>query len=373
MKSQSILITAVAVVFCAATKAQLTVPASVEPSKRSSAPLLTHNTLLFHGVQRGPSRVQVVIDASVPGGALVRGLAFRADNPGTSPVPGVTADLTVTAGYSGRGPADMSASMARNRSSAMTVVRSGPIQLPRLEAGVMGMRVHVPFAQAFAFDPAQGNLLLEIESDVPEPGGYAQVATAVFELADQNRIGAPGPVSPGVQSRGITSQIRLDPATGMVQHVHALESLDGSVVVLFGFDGQHAGGMALPLELSAFGAPGQTLLVNPVAMVTGVPVTMQSACVLPVIRSPGASFPTPLTPSFQGTPYISQIVLMEQGANAAGIVLTDATVTTMVAGNPAESQAVWSHPSTDLGRFLAPMATEASSFSAPILELDVQQ
>ena len=124
---------------------------------------------LFPLFSSQPIRYQQVFDASQfsrlsPGGGLINRIAFRGHGPGvpfTATVPQLQVNLSTTS----KMPDGLSSTFADNVGSDDTQVFSGPLQTAVTFAGdATNFEVVVNFTTPFFYDPAEGNLLLDIRN-----------------------------------------------------------------------------------------------------------------------------------------------------------------------------------------------------------------
>jgi hypothetical protein len=102
------------------------------------------------------------------------------------------------------------------------------------------------------------------------------------------------------------------PQVGSVLHVDLTPPPPGPAVLLVGFSNTRTAVVPLPADLSPLGMPGCWLRVSPDLLV-------------PVSGSPArATVPIPDDPTFAGTVFHAQALLLDAGVNPVGAVLSDA-------------------------------------------------
>lgn len=135
------------------------------------------NSSLFSGTRRIQ---QIYGPANFPAGQVtISELRFR---PGT-PIAAVSANLTdlrVFLSTSSRQPDALSSTFAENSGPDVTEVFAGPLNLVASGTGTPGgatdFEFAIPLIQPFFFDPAKGNLLVELHNGTPT-GGLTEDAT----------------------------------------------------------------------------------------------------------------------------------------------------------------------------------------------------
>jgi phosphatidylinositol-3-phosphatase len=124
---------------------------------------------LFPLFSSQPIRYQQVFDAAQfsrlnPGGGLINRIAFRGHGPGT-PFTGTVAQLQVNLSTTSKTPDGLSSTFAENVGADDTQVFSGPFQTAVTFTGdPTNFEVVINFTTPFYYDPAKGNLLLEVRN-----------------------------------------------------------------------------------------------------------------------------------------------------------------------------------------------------------------
>ena len=124
---------------------------------------------LFPLFSSQPIRYQQVFDASqfsrlTPGGGLINRIAFRGHGPGI-PFTGTVAQLQVNLSTTSKAPDGLSSIFAENVGPNDTQVFSGPFQTAVTFTGdPTNFEVVLNFTTPFYYDPAKGNLLLDVRN-----------------------------------------------------------------------------------------------------------------------------------------------------------------------------------------------------------------
>jgi phosphatidylinositol-3-phosphatase len=141
--------------------------ALVVPNKWSTAQADTGN--MFPIFSDKPVRYQQVFDASQfsrlkPGGGAINGIAFRGHGPGI-PFVGTVAQLQVNLSTTGKSADGLSSTFANNVGPDDTQVFSGSLEANVTYAGgPTSFEVVINFSTPFQYDPAKGNLLVDIRN-----------------------------------------------------------------------------------------------------------------------------------------------------------------------------------------------------------------
>jgi hypothetical protein len=124
---------------------------------------------LFPLFSSKPIRYQQVFDAAQfsrlnPGGGLIDRIAFRGHGPGV-PFTGTVAQLQVNLSTTSKTPDGLSSTFANNVGADDTQVFSGPFQSAVTFTGdPTNFEVVINFTTPFYYDPAKGNLLLDVHN-----------------------------------------------------------------------------------------------------------------------------------------------------------------------------------------------------------------
>lgn len=315
------------------------------------------------------THLQFVVDAAAIGGQgprLVRQLGVLF---GPNSMAGAnTTAVELILGHTAVNPATMTPSFARNLGSGGHVVFAGTLTVPNPASPEFGM---IALAQPFTFDPAQGNLLI----DLSIPHGFSRsVALLSQPLAG---VVESGPMSDrwypgnGVVANDLRTELSLDPATGMVSLAHHVDAIPGQLVLLLtGLSAAQHGGVTLPWSMAPIGAPGQWLLVAPqtVTAAGGVYVTQ---CGFPMLRD-GVRWNLPLDARFGHGVYHTQAVVLggQRSVNTADLSTSDLETVTLGSMTAAPSQTLIGMGTEDVGRFDITLPfRRASSFQSPVVRI----
>jgi len=124
---------------------------------------------LFPLFSSQPIRYQQVFDATQfsrlnPGGGMINRIAFRGHSPGT-PFTGTVAQLQVNLSTTSKAPDGLSSTFSDNVGTDDTQVFSGPFQAAVTFTGdPTNFEVVLNFTTPFYYDPAKGNLLLDVRN-----------------------------------------------------------------------------------------------------------------------------------------------------------------------------------------------------------------
>ncbi|HEX5053830.1 MAG TPA: hypothetical protein VFZ65_18775 [Planctomycetota bacterium] len=264
-----------------------------------------------------PTRVQYAYDASLfAGPATITGLAFRIDGLATAASKVVDCELrlsTMATTLLG-----LNADYAQNRGPDETVVL--PRQLLTLPAQTTlaspnAFLPSIALATPFAYDPANGGLLLEVVVYGQPPGAYSLDVTYVCDSPEV----AVGPLS-CLQSTGVP--LRVESATtqviwGRPWVSRVLDAPPGSLVVLSlgSIEAGSWGGFVLPFDLAPLGGPGCFLSIDLAGLWYSVAANDGSA-VFP--------FVVPNSPMVVGEWIRFQAAAFDATANALGLVTSQA-------------------------------------------------
>ena len=256
-----------------------------------------------------PMRMQAAYAASSIGGIrTIGGVAFRLDGGAAAASKSVDVEVqlsTVAAGFLALQPA-----FAANRGANQTVVlarrivalASSPASVPA------AFEVVLPFDAPFAFDPAAGDLLIEVVVHGQPPGTLALDATWVCDSPSQP-FGAPGC---GPSLSVATSQVLW----GQPLFVQ-LGGAPASAATALVFGTRETGtfaGLPLPVDLGPFGAPGCAISTD-LALVWSASADPTGAATW--------SFGLPASPWLQGEWLRFQGLAVDPGANPLGVVTTE--------------------------------------------------
>lgn len=264
-----------------------------------------------------PTRVQYVYDASLfPGPATITGVRFRLDGGATAAAKTVDCEFLMSTLPSSL--VGLAVDFAGNRGADETVVL--PRQLLTLPAQAVAatpnpLLAEIPFATPFAFDPAQGGLVLEIVVHGQPPGVYSLDVTWVCDSPEV----PVGPLS-CLGSNGLP--LRAENATtqviwGRPWIARVLDAVPGNLVLL-ALGSVETGvwaGLTLPQDLAPVGAPGCFVSIDASALWFAVATPAGSA------QFP---FTIPNQPQLLGEWIRFQGASFDPAANPLGLVTSQA-------------------------------------------------
>jgi hypothetical protein len=264
-----------------------------------------------------PTRVQYVYDAMLfAAPATITAIAFRLDGLTAAAAKAVDCELRLSTLPSSL--VGVSADFAANRGADETVVL--PRQIVTLPAGTAvgapnAFLPPIPLATPFAYNPAQGGLVLEIVVHGQPPGAYTLDATYVCSSPDL-------PVGPTscVGSNGLPLRVASSSPQvmwGQPWTPLATQAQPGALVVLAlgTMENGNWAGLPLPFDLQPVGAPGCWLSIDVAGSWAGVAAS-NGACAFP--------FTLPNTPAAIGAWLRFQAAAFDAGANALGLVTSQA-------------------------------------------------
>ncbi len=263
------------------------------------------------------TRVQTAYDGMLfPGPRTITGLAFRLD--GWATTQGKQVDCEIRLSTMPLPLTGMSPLFAQNRGADETIVL--PRQVLALPGQAAGLSPNaflpaIPFPTAFAYDPRNGPLLVEIVVFAQTPVAYPLDATWVC-TSPELPIGPPG-------CQGSSSlPLRVESATtqviwGRPWVARVLDAPAGSLVT-FALGSRETGtwnGWTLPQDLGPLGAPNCFVSIDILGSFFGV-----------AMPDGTASFPftIPNQPSAVGVWLRFQAGALDPGANALGVTTSQA-------------------------------------------------
>jgi hypothetical protein len=207
-------------------------------------------------------------------GAVLTGFSYRVMAVRPSIPVQTYRQLTLTIGHTAMTPQTMSMTWAANRSGLQTVVINGTYVLPPMPwTGVIGPWgiVNFPLAAPFVYQRSMGNLLLDFDiADVPTSSSYTIPLDADTPGGASSRtLGVGGRLSNSFQVEAqIYNVTRMHPG-GQIEIGALPWGIAG--LALFGSSITQWGSLRLPLDLTPFGAPGNSLYVSPDLMLLLLP------------------------------------------------------------------------------------------------------
>lgn len=276
--------------------------------------------------ESGYQREATLYDRSVLGfgPATILELAWRRAS-GVDPIAGHTASVVARLAHSSQEPETMTYRFSRLLGSAPRVVFSGNLSLPAAAPGPgpHAFAAVLPLAAPFTFDPALGNLVVDLEVQNPLPAGWPRDARDVVTgtAGSFRQIAAPCTNSMGFPMTQRPTALD-NCAPGRLMQIWAAGTLPTSASVV------HWIGIALaqPFELTSIGAPGCTFAVEPFAV-------MPPVAVFPATTSFGyawAEHRIPALPGLAGARLATQWAEFDAPpGNTLGVVFSDAIEVTL--------------------------------------------
>jgi hypothetical protein len=200
-----------------------------------------------------PMRYQQVFDAGqfsrlTPGGGLINRIAFRGHGPGT-PFTGTVPQLQVNLSTTSKSPDNLSSTFAENVGPDDTQVFSGPLQTAVTFTGnPTNFEVVINFTTPFNYDPAKGNLLLDVRNaqggvEVPpldqELDGANATGDSVSRVYNYGNVAA--------TAAGQTGGVDEKDTYGLITHFNAINAVSRKV---------HGSAGTFDIGLPLAGTPG---------------------------------------------------------------------------------------------------------------------
>jgi hypothetical protein len=200
-----------------------------------------------------PMRYQQVFDAGqfsrlTPGGGLINRIAFRGHGPGT-PFTGTVPQLQVNLSTTSKSPDNLSSTFAENVGPDDTQVFSGPLQTAVTFTGnPTNFEVVINFTTPFNYDPAKGNLLLDVRNaqggvEVPpldqELDGTNATGDSVSRVYNYGNVAA--------TAAGQTGGVDEKDTYGLITHFNAINAVSRKV---------HGSAGTFDIGLPLAGTPG---------------------------------------------------------------------------------------------------------------------
>jgi len=190
---------------------------------------------LFPLFSSKPMRYQQVFDAPQfsrlnPGGGLINRIAFRGHGPGV-PFTATVPQLQVNVSTTSKTPDGLSSTFAENVGSDDTQVFSGPFQTAVTFTGdPTNFEVVINFTTSFYYDPAKGNLLLDVRNtqggtEIPpndqELDGTSASSDSVSRVYNYGDVTA--------TATGQTGAVDEKDSYGLITHFNAINAVSRKV------------------------------------------------------------------------------------------------------------------------------------------------
>lgn len=254
------------------------------------------------------------------GAAVIEELAWRHASTAGQPSPGHTAQVVVRIAQTAHEPESMGYRFSAVLGASPVEVFRGPVVLPPVTANgtLRPFDVVLPLSTPFAFDPALGNLAIDVEVVSPFQAGWPRDARDVrTRTAGAFRTIA----QPCVNSAGFPMTQRVTATDNCVPGGIVQTFVAGTIYTAPSVVTWVGSASPAPFDLTPIGAPGCTFAVEPWAVLPAVPV-------FPATTSFGyawAEHPIPNLPQLSGAVFASQwFELDAPPGNTLGVVLSDA-------------------------------------------------
>jgi hypothetical protein len=180
------------------------------------------NTFPFDST--GPQRYQQVYSASQFGaGGLITQLAFRPDGPLGHTFSVMISNIQIDLSTTAAAPDALSSTFASNVGADDRVVFSGPLSLSSAFTGPAGgpkaFDILVNLMTPFPYNPASGNLLLDVRNTSGEPTGMAGLFDSQFTPGDpvSRAFGSIASTTAStLDSEGLVTQFTIVPEPGTI-------------------------------------------------------------------------------------------------------------------------------------------------------------
>ncbi len=244
-----------------------------------------------------PHRMQAIYDSSKLSNTIVAtGLAFRVEDRFITPVRNYWVELQIEAGMTKYSPISMSRTFAYNRTGTMTtILKKQKVRLPDITVAnkdPLKWDIRIPLDRPLIYKKATSqHLLMDFRNSATSFGtkyayyyvdydyNYASPGvTRSYSLLTTSTTGYvtrgygpilgftkpnPGGAIPQIESSSV-------PVIGGSYQLQLRQAKAGSAALLFlGFSNKNWGAIPLPLDLSAAGAAGCSLLTEPSLILTG--------------------------------------------------------------------------------------------------------
>jgi hypothetical protein len=310
-----------------ATTKVIPVSATTTEGSSSSAFPFAYTTGRTQQIWRGTALTQAV--------GLLTGVSYRRDGSGAAFPKVDYTSLNVSIGQTTVTPQAMSTTFSNNRTSPLTaILRSAKYSLPAIPAPTTppaSFNIHLNWTTSFVFDARKGNVILEWNM----PGSPAK--NSYFVDAESFKPGnATGTVVPfgtfgkfSAQENATFSAVATTLKPGGTLDVNGNSfSKSYTARLIFGLSNKTYNSIPLPYDLTAIGAPGNSLYTS-MDLLLPFPMSAQGS-------QWNARFtaPIPNDKMLSGLTFYAQSYYGDANANAAGLVASNALALTTPAANP---------------------------------------
>ena len=308
------------------------------------------------------TRVQHLIDGDsfTRNGGVITAFAYRRD--GVDPTSYAARSIpswTITFGHSSLDPATMSTSFATNRSGTQTTVFSGAYNLPQQSKpnGLAPWVISFKLNRPFVYIKSKGNLLIEMVApgNAQRKNMYKLDAHAAGRSATSKTFGIGGPFASQDQYQ-LSAGSEKPFLGGIVALVVTGLKKAYPAVAAIGFSNTQFGTLKLPLDLSPFQAPKNSLYIS---LDLVIPLTLTAAT---TGFAGQVLLPIPANPAMSGLKVFGQALFFDATSNALGIVFSNAVqydigeiVSSNMLGAPSSTATTGQFLSNLNGRIMSPV------------------
>jgi hypothetical protein len=322
-------------------------------------------------------RVQLVIAGSAVANtaASLTGFAFRPTGADTAGHPQRTLqNVVISAGHAPAGvtPTTMSTTFTANHGTGFTTMFRGQLVLPA-QPGFQSpapFNIGFVFQQPFPYQRQSGDLVLEVEMPGPYTQNlfYASIDAEMYRARQgaMSHYGSAGTLAaggrPGIETFVDGSSV----VPGGVLRTTVRAGGPYQVLVWLGTSNRSFAGVAIPFDLTPFGAPGNHLLAS------------MDALVATALQPAGSSWsvhidwPIPATADTVGATAFAQAALVDTQANSLGLVFTAGLKVVVSPGSAraVEHSMLYHHePTFPVGWFPVLTIGQGPAAGGPIVEL----
>ncbi|MEZ5988652.1 MAG: hypothetical protein R3F30_05935 [Planctomycetota bacterium] len=314
------------------------------PGNQDSVLPLTLGTFRFQQIYEGSTIASTA--------AIIQDLSFRRGTISSSSYSSVTLQNVVAlCGPTKVSPGSISTTFAANVGASQTKVFSGNWTLPAqpMQPGLGPFNVTLKFSQPYRYLRSGDHLLLELQASSSTTAVIYQVDASTGASGGTVRLyGSKGALKSGPYAFGCTATGALMRGGRAVLELSLPAAYP--VVGIFGVSDRAWGPVSLPLDLTAFGAPGNLLYAS---VDVAVPFSLAQA----TNGWDGVGvLPLPDVPAAVGVTLYGQAVIVDPTSNKLGLVMTDAVALTTPTGTTAPYASIFGLSPTSSTGFLIPLA-----------------
>lgn len=269
---------------------------------------------------------QAALARSAPTGAILLGIAYRADNDNSSGSPAVTIpNVTIEMSQTSVIPATMSTDFASNITNSPVTVFQGSVNLPAYSStpnGHASFGAGIPLTAPFLFTTGAGDLLIDITAANANSTRNNYVIDAALPGGTVSTYGMPGQLS---QPDGVRTVIAGNGSMGRFSGI--VPGGQFSILVQSQFQ-VWSGALMLgldklsqPIDLASVGAPNNHLYIDPI---DSYPYTLQQPPIGWGFRY-SWNLAVPSDPTLTGVGLHMQPFVADPAANTLGVATMSAT------------------------------------------------